>query len=127
MAIEIESTTEKKANLQSEKADSFWSPKLRGQEMQLGNWNLNELKLGIEAKQVNKEGDGAVEVSFGTTLSNKSLRKLAHLGFHAHPTKTPTITAIQSGAINIKRSPDISKIVDLLKIPNKAESKAIGW
>jgi hypothetical protein len=51
---------------------------------------------------------------------------LAHLGFHAHPTKTPTITATQRGAMNIINSLNTSTIVGRCKISNKAETKAIS-
>lgn len=60
------------------------------------------------------------------SLDTEQLPKfLAHLGFHAHPTKTPTITATQRGIMNVMSSLSIPNIVGLRKISNKAESKAI--
>lgn len=92
------------------------------QEMQLGSWNFNAFKLGIEGKHV----DNDVVVGEAGEASLDSLPKiLAHLGFHAHPTKTPTITATQRGAMNIMSSLSTSTIVGLRKISNKVESKAI--
>ena len=52
-------------------------------------------------------------------------KTLAHLGFHAHPTKTPTRTAIQRGDMNINNSLNTSTIVGRCKISNKTETKAI--
>lgn len=56
--------------------------------------------------------------------STKSLQsKLTHLGFHAQPTKTPRITEIHKGAINIIISLKTSAMVGLLKISHKTKVK----
>lgn len=60
------------------------------------------------------------------TQSNISLPKLAHLGFHAQPTRTPKITAIHNGAISTMSSLNTSPIVGFLRISRKTEAKPIS-
>jgi hypothetical protein len=93
------------------------------QETQLGSWNFKAFKLGIEGKHV--DNDVVVGDAGEASLDSEQPKILAHLGFHAHPTKTPTITATQRGAMNIMSSLSTSTIVGLRKISNKVESKAI--
>lgn len=91
--------------------------------MQLGIGKLKELKLGKDPNN-EKDVDEGLESS-ETEESNISLPKLAHFGFHVHPTKTPTTTATQRGAIKIISSPSTSTILGLPKISAKTEIKAI--
>lgn len=58
-------------------------------------------------------------------VGTESMARLAQLGFHDHPTKTPTRTAIQMGAINIPSSNITSPKVGLCKISSKAATKPI--
>ena len=103
------------------------------QEMQLGNCNFSEFKQGMDADTdegaatvLEDAAGGAGEELLGTEeQSNISLPKFAHLGFHVHPTKTPTTTAIHSGAMSIISSAKTSPIVGLRKISNNTETNII--
>ena len=95
--------------------------------MQLGNCNFSEFKLGIDSNGTNPEEDDgeADEDALEDEQSTRSGLRFAHLGFQAHPTITPTKTAIQRGAMNINSSLKTSQIVGRCKISNKEEAKAI--
>lgn len=95
--------------------------------MQPGNCNFNKLNMGIEPKPaIRKEEDEAGDEFFDTEDARFSPPKVAHLGFHDQPTKTPIITAIHRGAMNIISSPTTSVIVGLCKISRKTENKAMS-
>lgn len=71
--------------------------------------------------------DDRDESSLDRETSDMSLPiKLTHLGFHTHPTITPIMTAIQSGVMKFKSSPNTSTIEGPCRISNKAESKTIS-
>ena len=104
-----------------------WIPSSEPHETQLGNWNFKEFKLGIEAKHVDDVCKEEEASCFETEQSELSLpTKLAHLGLHDQPTKTPMKTAIQRGAMNNTSSPKTSTIVGLRKISKKTETTAMA-
>lgn len=110
---------------------SWWTPLSENQEMKLGICGFSKLKLGIEVEKVCKmvpEEEAEDEEELGVaeeSFPKNSQLKLAHLGFHAHPTKTPTRTAIHRGAINTISSAMTSAIVGLCKISSRAEANTI--
>lgn len=109
------------------------NPLMGNQEMQLVNSNFSESKLGIVKddgiKQEKDAGHSVKEEPFfeREEESNESVLRLTHLGFHAHPTTTPTIVATQRGAMKNMSSVKTSQIVGRCKISKKAETKAISY
>lgn len=83
---------------------------------------MSELKLEITLEIIEEEEEAEEELGVAEGLFPL---KLAQLGFHVHPTNTPTRTAIHKGATNTISSAITSVIVGLWKISSKAEASTI--